>query len=99
MKFVYKLKTFTNIASSKLVWNSRTFNSSGDFIDYDTVLNIQCVTMPNRNYLSAANHIVYPCQEMFEKKTKKKTGMYPVNPKVPLNFRYTEKYQVDFAHT
>ena len=55
------------------------------FIDYDTALEICALQKLSQRRQSHCLSFV--------------KGMFPLNPKVPLNLRYTEKYEVNFAHT
>ena len=64
------------------------------FIDYDTALEICALQKLSERRQSHCLSFVKRCL-----RNKQAAGMFPLNPEVPLNLRFTEKYQVNFAHT
>ena len=67
------------------------------FIDYDTALQFCALQKLSERRRSHCLAFAKGCL-----RNKQTAGMFPLNPlnpEVPLNLRYTEKYQVNFAHT
>ena len=64
------------------------------FIDFDTALEICALQKLSQRRQSHCLFFAKGCL-----RNKQTASMFPLNPEVPLNLRYTEKYQVNFAHT